>query len=498
MQHRASPPDSTAVRDTASLATRAGQPTRDAPIGTNRTAPLPPEGGNTDPAPDVSLGRQAAPGDVLQARHRYRLIRRLGQGGFGSVFLADSLDSDGASGSPPPQVAIKVIGSTQNQNARSSLKRELAALLAIEHDRIPKLYDWSLEGDQAFVALQYFPAGSLADARPFMGRFDEPQTWRLITDLLSALRAAHRASILHLDVKPSNVLLDGNGGFVLTDFGVSHSSRMSKGLLHQGQIPIGLGTHGYRAPEQDSCRIQNFDLRTDLWGVGATAWSLYTGIDLNKRQDVLRRKESGNVFGLQRLSDVALRCPPLLDEVIMDLLYIDPSLRPGGAPEVLAQVKAIATGIGLDSRTAVNALRSNIDPADIRRVIESLVDPLWASICRSPGFDRFFVRFEDGEVLSGETDRAHHTLLLLSGRVRVERQERLVDVETREGSLLGAISTLTGAPRSVTLRAEGSVWACIFNEAELEQLVTCNPSVAVRLIRNMAGRIVAGPTRHAG
>ncbi len=433
---------------------------------------------------------------MLEARHRYRLVRRLGKGGFGSVFLADSLDGRNGDDGPPPQVAIKVIGSTNDRQARSSLKRELAALLAIRHDRIPKLYDWTIDGEQAFVALQYFPAGSLADARPFMGRFDETQTWRLITDLLSALSAAHRASILHLDVKPSNVLLDGNGGFVLTDFGVSHSSRMSKGLLYQGQIAVGLGTHGYRAPEQDSCTIQSFDMRTDLWGVGATAWSLYTGIDLNKRQDVLRRKESGNVFGLQRLSDVALRCPPPLEEVIMDCLYIDPTLRPGGASEVLTQVKAIVSGFGLDSRTLVNAHRANVDPVEIRRVIESLVDPLWASICRSPGFDRFFARFEDGEVLSGENDRAHHTLLLLKGRVRVERGEALVDTETREGALLGAISTLTGAPRQLTLRAEGPVWVCIFNEAELEQLVTCNPAVAVRMIRNMAGRIAGGPARH--
>jgi serine/threonine protein kinase len=440
--------------------------------------------------------RRVEPGDVLEARHRYRLVRRLGKGGFGSVFLADTLDATNQGDAPPPQVAIKVIGSTRDRQARSSLKRELAALLAIEHDRIPKLYDWTLDGEHSFVAMQYFPAGSLADARPFLGRFDEDQTWRLITDLLSALSAAHRASILHLDVKPSNVLLDGNGGFVLTDFGVSHSSRMSKGLLHQGQIAVGLGTHGYRAPEQDSCTIQSFDLRTDLWGVGATAWSLYTGIDLNKRQDVLRRKEAGNVFGLQRLSDVALRCPPPLEEVIMDLLYIDPTLRPGGSSEVLTKVKAIASGFGLDSQTMANARRSNVDPGEIRRVIDSLVDPLWASICRSPGFDRFFVRFEDGEVLSSENDRAHHTLLLLKGRVRVEIGDRLIDVETREGSLLGAISTLTGAPRQVTLRAEGNVWTCIFNEAELEQLVTCNPSIAVRMIRSMAGRIASGPARH--
>ena len=88
------------------------------------------------------------------------------------------------------------------------------------------------------------------------------------------------------------------------------------------------------------------------------------------------------------------------------------------------------------------------------------------------------------------------TLLLLHGRIQVEREGRVVDVETHEGTILGAISTLTGAPRRVTLRADGPVWACIFNEAELEQLVTCNPSVAVRMIRNMAGRIAAGPKRH--
>jgi hypothetical protein len=181
----------------------------------------------------------------------------------------------------------------------------------------------------------------------------------------------------------------------------------------------------------------------------------------------------------------------------MGLLYIDPTQRPGGATEVLNQVKAIVSGFGLDSSTLITAHRANADPADIRRVIDALVDPLWASICRSPGFDRFFARFEDGEVLSAQNDRAHHTLLLLNGRVRVECGDRLVDIESREGSLLGAISTLTGAPRRVTLRADGAVWVCIFNEAELEQLVTCNPSVAVRLIRNMAGRIAAGPARHA-
>jgi hypothetical protein len=312
---------------------------------------------------------------------------------------------------------------------------------------------------------------------------------------MQALGAAHRASVLHLDVKPSNVLLDGNGGYVLTDFGVSHSSRMSKGLLHQGNLSIGLGTHGYRAPEQANAKVQNFDLRTDLWGIGATAWALFTGIDLNKRHDVLRTREQGNIYGLEALSDVALDCPPPLEEIVMELLHIDPAQRPGGTGEVLARIRAIASGFGLDTATIASARRSAVKPAEIERVIESLVDPLWASISRGPGFDRYFVKFEDGETITAVTDPAQHTVLLLSGAVRVEIDGREVTCETREGDFLGAISTLTGARRQATLIARGPTWCCLFNEAELEQLVTCNPAIAVRMVRSMADRIASGPAR---
>ncbi|MEM8908900.1 MAG: hypothetical protein AAGD05_13725, partial [Bacteroidota bacterium] len=60
-------------------------------------------------------------------------------------------------------------------------------------------------------------------------------------------------------------------------------------------------------------------------------------------------------------------------------------------------------------------------------------------------------------------------------------QDTLLDVERQEGAMMGMISTLTGAAREATIRARGTVWTCIFNEAELEQLVTCNSSVAVRM-----------------
>jgi hypothetical protein len=271
---------------------------------------------------------------------------------------------------------------------------------------------------------------------------------------------------------------------------------MSRGLLQQGQLLVGLGTHGYQAPEQADQSLGSFDLRTDLWGVGATAWALFTGIDLNKRHDVLRHKEPGNIYGLQRLSDVRIHCPPSLEEVVMELLFIDPARRPGGASEVLSQIQAIADGFGLDSRTVVAARRDSADPEEVRALVESLVDPLWSSICRSPGFQRYFVKFGDGEEISRRGAQAHHTYLLLRGQVAVERHEKTVATESKEGTFLCAVSTFTGVPTEVTLRAQGEVWVCIFNEAELEQLVTCNPAVAVRMIRSLANRIASAPPRH--
>jgi len=437
------------------------------------------------------------PGDELQGRHRYRVLRRLGRGGFGSVFLArclDGPDSEDEEG-PPKLVALKVMARPDDPQARNSLKRELAALLAVRHDRIPKLYDWNIDSETSFAAIQYYPAGSLADAWPMLGRLSPEQTWRLLSDLTQALGAAHRSSILHLDVKPSNVLLDGNGGYVLTDFGVSHSSRMSRGLLNQGQLSIGLGTHGYRAPEQASAKVQSFDLRTDLWGVAATAWALFTGIDLNRRQDVLRTREQGNTFGLKSLSDVALDCPPPLEEIVMGMLYIDPARRPGGTGEVLARIRAIASGFGLETSTIAAARRDHANPEETLEIIETLVDPLWASICRGPGFDRHFVHFDDGEVITGVSDPAQHTILLLRGEISVQIDDREIAVASREGTFLGAISTLTGARRRATLRSKGSTWCCLFNEAELEQIVTCNPAIAVRMVRSMADRIASGPPR---
>jgi hypothetical protein len=424
-------------------------------------------------------------GTELQGRFRYRLMKQLGKGSFGSVFFARCLDADAwRDDVPPERVAVKVLCTPRRQSPVNLLKRELSALLAMQHDRIPRVYDWSIEGDHAFVVVEYFPSGSLKDVMPFPNPVEEAAVWRLLADLLAALDAAHKASILHLDIKPANVLLDGNGGYVLTDFGVSQASRMNRGM-----IPMSVGTPGYQAPEQRRGEFAKYDLRTDLWGVGATVYSMATGINLAEREDLIQEGSQGESHGLPPISDSRASFSKELEDVVMSMLHIEPARRPGSVAEVLARVQAIVTGSGFGADTTAVARRSNLDDAEVEALIEGLVDPLMLSICRGRGFDRYFVKFEDGEALCSEGENSYYAFLLLRGAVRVSREGREIALVSREGTFLGEVAALTGLERTATMTAVGTVWACVLNAAELERFVTSNPAIGLRVIRDMAHRL---------
>ncbi len=422
-------------------------------------------------------------GTELAGRHRYRLMKRLGKGAFGSVFLARCLDAPGGAGENaiPEAVAVKILSQGGSGDRTQLLRRELSALLALRNDRIPALYDWRLDGEHPFVAIEHYPAGDLRELIASETSVDEATVWRLLADLLSALVSAHRESILHLDVKPGNVLLDGKGGFVLTDFGVSQAARMRHGILSTA-----LGTPGYQAPEQKHQEFDRYDVRTDLWGVGATAWSLATGMALGERLRLVREAASGATFGLPPVSEFRIYCSPALEDVIMSLLVIEQARRPGSAAEVLARVQVQLAGATPSGATAP---RRALAPEEVRTLLDGLVDPFYASLCREHGLDRFYVAFEDGDRLCNEGDHSYQAFLLLRGRVRIERGGRTLAVVAREGSFLGEVAALSGRARTASMIAEGPVIAGVFNAAELEELVTRHPAVGTRLLRALAERL---------
>ncbi|MCC5877685.1 MAG: protein kinase [Candidatus Sumerlaeia bacterium] len=422
--------------------------------------------------------------ETVRGRHEWKIARSIGQGGFGVVFRAVCADP-AQPGGFPPEVAIKLFRPPAGTKVRELLDSELSSLLALRHDRIPRVWDWKLDGEDAFVAMDYYPTGSTRDFLAYDQPFDDAQAWRLLTDLLKALVAAHSAGLLHLDVKPSNVLLDGKGGYVLTDFGISRASWASR-----QQLPIrGVGTPGYQAPEQFFRIHDQWDVRTDLWGVGATAWSLLTGINLYSRFRELRTKGTTADPSLPSLTDFRPDLPPRLTEVIDALLQTNPEQRPGGAAEVLAEVELFATGSQDDSGTHERLSSHMITEEAIQPVIDAMMDPLWRRFMEEPESRRHVAHFSEGELLASHGEKAHHTFVLLQGTVIVERDGREIARENREGTFLGEVATLAGRSRTANLRAATNTWAAVFNAAQLEKLLIQNPSICLRLVKTLAVRV---------
>lgn len=428
---------------------------------------------------DIPIGTEFA------AKHRYRAERRLGKGGMGSVYLATRLREEPDTAADMPEtVAIKFYFAAPGQTSLKLMKRELSAVLALHNECIPPVLDWCIDGQWSFVVYPFYEKGSLGDHLAKEGALDEPRLWELLRDLLTALNASHGASILHLDIKPFNVLLGDNGRYLLGDFGLAQGHRVSMEF-----VSIGAGSAPFRSPEQQRLRHEVFDTRTDLWGVGLTAWSAWTGLGKLQEVNPLLEKCSGSFHGLPAPSSFRAGCSSELEEVIMSLLTTRIEDRPGSAAEVLARMSDLKRTEKEFPATAALPLIDVEDP-DVGHMIASLLDPLWAGICRDE-MDRLkFARYRPGDLLCQLGESSYYTFVLLNGTIVVERNGAEIGRENREGTFIGEITALTGSKRTATLRALGTVWVLVFNPADLESFITENAAASLRLIKSLAKRFL--------
>ncbi len=198
---------------------------------------------------------------------RYQVIRTLGEGGMGAVFLATDPAID-------RQVALKLMRAGFNSGSlRERFAREARAVGRLHHPNIVTIFEFGEHQGEPFIAMEYVEGETLSS---LIGRPDvtPSQIVGLMDGLCAGLHYAHRAGIIHRDIKPVNVMVDTEGIVKILDFGIARAAALS--LTQSGTQPgTVLGTLNYMSPEQLSGKA--IDQRTDIFAVGAVFYELLAG-----------------------------------------------------------------------------------------------------------------------------------------------------------------------------------------------------------------------------
>lgn len=276
--------------------------------------------------------------DIGAVVSHYRIVRRLGTGGMGAVFLAQDLTL-------ARPVAIKFLMAVDDARSRRKLLHEAQAVAALDHDAIAAVYEVGqdpLAGD--FIVMQYVEGETLA-ARLRRGRMPPREAITLGARIAEALVVAHRRGIIHRDLKPQNIMMTPSGAPKLLDFGLAHradndaSGTESETATASTTRQTVAGTPGYMAPEQ--VRNQGVDARSDVFALGCVLYECLTG------RRAFSGGSSGDVFGQilhvepPSASSMAPDLGPAYDALCARLLKKSAGERFQSAEEVLGAMHAL-------------------------------------------------------------------------------------------------------------------------------------------------------------
>jgi predicted Ser/Thr protein kinase len=199
---------------------------------------------------------------------QYRVERLLGRGGMGAVYLAHELALD-------RPVAIKVLPPDRSDPAmRERFKREARTAARLTHSGIVPLHTFGEVKGLLYFVMGYVDGESLAARLAREGNLDPEEARRILVEVAEALEYAHRQGVVHRDVKPDNVLIEGDGGrVVLADFGIARAAQAGASLTDTGHV---VGTPQYMSPEQASGR-RDVDGRSDLYSLGVMGYAMLSG-----------------------------------------------------------------------------------------------------------------------------------------------------------------------------------------------------------------------------
>jgi serine/threonine-protein kinase len=303
---------------------------------------------------------------------RYRIERRLGAGGMSTVFLA----TDTVLERP---VAVKLLAEhlAEDPDFVARFQREALAAARLQHPNIVQVFDSGRDSasDRHYIVMEYVDGPSCADLLRERPQLDVDETVRIVRDSCHALDYAHRAGVVHRDVKPGNLLLTGETGFTkLADFGIAKAAEQTR-ITQVGSV---LGTAAYLSPEQ--ARGEEAGPASDIYSLGVCAYQFLAGRLPHEYSSLtelaLKQQE-------EHVEPIAVHRPDVpreLDQAIRLALERDPAMRyssavemahaleAGGQGESTAATQALAaTDFGRDATSTTRAMRTRAAPAPRER-----------------------------------------------------------------------------------------------------------------------------------
>ena len=317
----------------------------------------------------------------LKSLGRYQIRGVLGKGAMGLVY-------EGHDATLNRRVAIKTIQTSDLDEATAKhyekrFQREVRAVARLNHPHIVQVYDFGNEGDLAYIVMEYIDGKELKDYLDAKESFDLPTIFRLMGELLEALEVAHQAGVIHRDVKPANVMLDGKRRAKLTDFGVARITEgdaASADMTRAGQM---IGTPSYMSPEQ--IQGQAIDRRTDIFSAGVLFYQLLTG----------RKPFEGAGFPLAKkivqddptLPSAFTQLPPAIDRVVAKALAKAPGKRFQSAREFAEALALVRDGKAIPEVNEAeqefwNEVKDSDDPADVELYIAQFPQGAYLELAR--------------------------------------------------------------------------------------------------------------------
>jgi eukaryotic-like serine/threonine-protein kinase len=304
---------------------------------------------------------------------RYQIIRKLGSGGMANVYLAEDQELG-------RRVAIKIL---DDRHARDDqfierFRREAQHAAGLSQPNIVSVYDRGEAEGTYYIAMEYVEGRTLKELLVARGPSPIGIAIDYTRQILSALRFAHRNGIVHRDIKPHNVIVDGEGRVKVMDFGIARAGAASQ-MTEAGSI---IGTAQYLSPEQ--ARGAPVDQTSDLYSTGIVLYELLTGT-------VPFTGETPVEIAMKHLSQVPAppsthrqEIPRDLDYVVLRALAKDPADRYHSAEEMDSDLERIARGIGVSAETA-EAATTVLSKNDVGEAATTIRPPATTGATYTPG-----------------------------------------------------------------------------------------------------------------